>query len=176
METLAELHHPPHLHLSIQDERDAAAIFALIQQEKPRLRRTLPWPDSVTCVDDSLKTIKTNREAFAARVAAVYVIRWDDVIAGIVSFNSIQNKTGEIGYWIAQSFEGKGIVSQAVTTMIEAYRAAGIVDRCIIKAAVENSRSNALARRLGFGFYRLDKKAERIGDRDFDQNIYHYPD
>lgn len=175
METLAELHHPPHLHLSIQDERDAAAIFALIQQEKPRLLRTLAGPDTVTCVDDLRQAIKTNREAFAACLAAVYVIRWDEVIAGVVCFDSIQNKTGDIGYWIAQHFEGKGIVSQAVTTMIEAYRAAGIVDRCIIKASVENSRSNALARRLGFGFYRLDKKAERIGDRDFDQNIYHYP-
>nr|WP_113865107.1 GNAT family N-acetyltransferase [Brenneria salicis]NMN91079.1 ribosomal-protein-serine acetyltransferase [Brenneria salicis ATCC 15712 = DSM 30166]RBP66575.1 ribosomal-protein-serine acetyltransferase [Brenneria salicis ATCC 15712 = DSM 30166]RLM31978.1 GNAT family N-acetyltransferase [Brenneria salicis ATCC 15712 = DSM 30166] len=175
METLAELHYPPHLHLSIQDERDVEAIFTLIQQEKPRLLRTLSGPDSLTCVDDLRQAIKTNRKAFEAGLAVVYVIRWDEVITGVVCFDSIHNKTGDIGYWIAQQFEGKGIVSQAVTTMIEAYRAAGIVDRCIIKASVENSRSNALARRLGFGFYRLVEKAERIGDRDLDQNIYYYP-
>lgn len=175
MKTLSELHYPPHLHLSIQDESDAAAIFALIQQEKPRLRRTLPWPDSVTCIDDSRKTIKANRDAFAAGTAAVYVIRWDDAIAGIVSFNTLRHKTGVIGYWIAAAFEGKGIVSLAVSTMIKAYLSAGIIERCVIKASVENERSNALAQRLGFRFYRLDKNAERIGDCDFDQNIYHYP-
>ncbi|CPR18426.1 GNAT family N-acetyltransferase [Brenneria goodwinii] len=174
METLYELHHHPHLRLSIQQESDAAEIFALVQQEKPRLRRTLPWPDSVTHIDDSLNTIKTNRHEFAAGIAAVYIIRWDDVIAGIVSFNTIQDREGEIGYWIAEKFEGKGIVSLSVRTMIDAYMNAGRVRRCIIKASVENPRSNALAQRLGFRFYGQKKGGEKLGDRRIDQNVYHY--
>ncbi|QTF07761.1 GNAT family N-acetyltransferase [Brenneria izadpanahii] len=174
METLYELHHHPHLRLSIQEESDAAGIFALVQKEKPRLRHTLPWPDSVTHVDDSLNTIRANRHAFAAGVAAVYIIRWDDVIAGIVSFNTIQDQEGEIGYWIAEQFEGKGIVSLSVRTMIDAYIKAGLVKRCIIKASVENPRSNALAQRLGFNLYGQKKDGEKLGDRRIDQNVYHY--
>ncbi|MBJ7221348.1 MULTISPECIES: GNAT family N-acetyltransferase [unclassified Brenneria] len=174
METLYELHHHPHLHLRIQDENDTAALFALVQQEKPRLRRTLPWPDSVKHPDDTLGTIKTNREAFAAGTAAVYIIRWQGVIAGVVSFNSIRDKVGEIGYWIAERFEGKGIVSQSVNTLIQGYMRAGIVNRFVIKASVENARSNALAQRLGFRFYQQAKGGEKLGDRRIDQNIYHY--
>ncbi|MEQ9948726.1 GNAT family N-acetyltransferase [Pectobacterium aroidearum] len=175
IDALYELRHPPHLRLTIQEERDADALFTLIQQEKARLRRTLPWPDSVKSVDDTHETIRGNRKTFFDKTSAVYVIRWDDALAGIVSFNTIQDKEGVIGYWLAEAFEGKGIVSQAVSTLITAYADANLVDRCIIKASTANTRSNAVAQRLGFRFHHLEKNAERIGEQWFDHNIYHYP-
>ncbi|MEH0835306.1 GNAT family N-acetyltransferase [Pectobacterium cacticida] len=172
---LYELGHRPHLRLTIQEERDAEAIFSLIQQEKARLRQTLPWPDSVKSVDDTRETIRANRKAFFDKTSAVYLIRWDNALAGIVSFNTIQDKEGVIGYWLAKAFEGKGIISQAVSTLITAYAEANLVDRCVIKASTANTRSNAVAQRLGFRFHHLEKAAERIGEQWFDQNIYHYP-
>ncbi|MFC3396184.1 GNAT family N-acetyltransferase [Brenneria rubrifaciens] len=175
METLSELYHPPHLCLSIQDENDAAAIFNLVQQEKHRLERSMPWPDYEIRMEHSLYTIKANRDAFIAGTSAVYAIRWDDAIVGISSFNDIQNKTGEIGYWVAGAYEGKGIASLAVSTMVKAYISAGIIERCVIRASVENERSNAVAKRIGFHFQRIDKDAERICNRNVDQNVYHYP-
>ncbi|MBN3216170.1 GNAT family N-acetyltransferase [Pectobacterium polaris] len=170
-----ELRHQPHLRLTIQEESDADALFTLIQQEKVRLRRTLPWPDSVKSVDDTRETIRANRKAFFDKMAAVYVIRWDDALAGIVSFNTIQDKEGVIGYWIAEAFEGKGIVSQAVSTLIAAYTDANLVERCVIRASTANTRSNAVAQRLGFRFHHTEKDAEQIGEHWFDHNIYHYP-
>ncbi|WP_420064250.1 GNAT family N-acetyltransferase [Pectobacterium colocasium] len=175
IDDLYELRHPPHLRLTIQEERDADALFALIQQEKARLRRTLPWPDSVKNVDDTRETIRGNRKAFFDKTSAVYVIRWDDALAGIVSFNTIQDKEGVIGYWIAEAFEGKGIVSQAVSTLIAAYTDANLVGRCVIRASTANTRSNAVAQRLGFHFHHIEKDAEKIGEQWFDHNIYHYP-
>ncbi len=172
---LYELRHQPHLRLTIQEECDADALFTLIQQEKARLRRTLPWPDSVTSVDDTRETIGDNRKAFFDKTSAVYLIRWDDALAGIVSFNTIQDKEGVIGYWLAEAFEGKGIISQAVSTLITAYADANLVDRCVIKASTANTRSNAVAQRLGFRFHHLEKDAEQIGEQWFDHNIYHYP-
>lgn len=175
VDDLYELRHPPHLRLTIQEERDADALFSLIQQEKARLRKTLPWPDSVKRVDDTRETIRGNRKAFFDKTSAVYVIRWDDALAGIVSFNTIQDKEGVIGYWIAEAFEGKGFVSQAVSTLIAAYTAAHLVERSIIKTSTTNTRSNAVAQRLGFHFHHIEKDAERIGEQWFDHNIYRYP-
>ncbi|QDX96952.1 GNAT family N-acetyltransferase [Pectobacterium carotovorum subsp. carotovorum] len=175
VDALYELKPLPHLRLTIQEENDADALFSLIQQEKVRLRRTLPWPDSVKTVDDTRETIRANRKAFFDKTAAVYVIRWDDALAGIVSFNTIQDKEGVIGYWIAEAFEGKGIVSQAVSTLITAYTDASLVERSVIKASTANTRSNAVAQRLGFRFHHTEKDAEQIGERWFDHNIYRYP-
>ncbi|ARA75765.1 acetyltransferase [Pectobacterium brasiliense] len=174
-DALYELRHQPHLRLAIQEERDADALFTLIQQEKVRLRRTLPWPDSVKSVNDTRETIRANRKAFFDKTAAVYIIRWDDAPAGIVSFNTIQDKEGVIGYWIAEAYEGKGIVSQAVSTLIAAYTDANLVERCVIRASTANTRSNAVAQRLGFRFHHTEKDAEQIGEQWFDHNIYHYP-
>lgn len=175
IDTLHELSHPPHLRLTIQEECDADALFSLIQQEKARLRRTLPWPDSVKTVDDTRKTILENRKAFFTKTAAVYVIRWDDALAGIISFNTIKDREGVIGYWIAEAFEGKGVVSQAARTLIAAYADVNLVKRCVIKASTANTRSNAIAQRLGFRFHHTEKDAEKIGEQWFDHNIYHYP-
>ncbi|MDY4314301.1 MULTISPECIES: GNAT family N-acetyltransferase [Pectobacterium] len=175
VDALYELKPLPHLRLTIQEENDADALFSLIQQEKVRLRRTLPWPDSVKTVDDTRETIRANRKAFFDKTAAVYVIRWDDALAGIVSFNTIQDKEGVIGYWIAEAFEGKGIVSQAVSTLITAYTDASLVERSVIRASTANTRSNAVAQRLGFRFHHTEKDAEQIGETWFDHNIYRYP-
>ncbi|MDE8740493.1 GNAT family N-acetyltransferase [Pectobacterium polaris] len=175
IDALYELRHQPHLRLTIQEESNADALFTLIQQEKARLRRTLPWPDSVKNVDDTRETIRANRKAFFDKTAAVYVIRWNDALAGIASFNTIQDKEGVIGYWIAEAFEGKGIVSQAVSTLIAAYTDANLVERCVIRASTANTRSNAVAQRLGFRFHHTEKDAEQIGEQWFDHNIYHYP-
>lgn len=174
MERLKTLHHAPHLTLTLQEEEDAPALFALVQEEKARLRRTLPWPDSVRQVSDTLHTIQNNRADFFAGRAAVYLMRWHGEIAGVVSFNSLDNREGTIGYWIAQRFEGKGIVSQSVATLVKAFGDAGLLDSFVIKASTENARSNALAQRLGFAFVDRLAAAEKIGDRVYDQNRYRY--
>lgn len=174
METLETLHCPPYLTLSLQQEDDAPALFALVQEEKARLRQTLAWPDSVRQVSDTLQTIQNNRADFFAGRSAVYLIRWQGEIAGVASFNTLVNREGAIGYWMGHRFEGKGIAFQAIKTLITAYGAAGKLDSFIINASTENPRSNALAQRLGFSFVERLPQAEKIGDRVYDQNRYRY--
>lgn len=174
LRTLQTLHRPPHLTLALQEEQDASALFTLIEQEKPRLRQTLAWPDSVQQVEDTLATIRKNREDFFAGRSAVYLVRWQGEIAGVVSFNSLKGSRGEIGYWMAERFQGRGIASHAIHLLIDAFADAAILDTFIIKAATENQRSNALAQRLGFTFADRLPAAEKIGEKVYDQNRYHY--
>ncbi|MCW2475916.1 MULTISPECIES: GNAT family N-acetyltransferase [unclassified Symbiopectobacterium] len=172
LQTLHRLHRPPHLTLALQEEQDAPALFSLIQLEKARLRHTLAWPDSVRHIEDTLTTIKENREDFFAGRAAVYLIRWQGEIAGVASFNSLKDSQGEIGYWMAERFQGQGIASQAIALLIDSFANAAILDTFIIKAATVNQRSNALAQRLGFEFVECLPAAEKIGDNVYDQNRY----
>ncbi|SQI36000.1 Ribosomal-protein-serine acetyltransferase [Leminorella richardii] len=163
---------PPHLHLSIQEERDAPAIFALIEAERPRLRKTLPWPDSVRSVEDSLKTIRDNRILFGQAKSAVYLIRWDGEIAGLVAFNTLIDREGTIGYWISSAFEGKSVAYAAVSCLIEWYTEADVLDSFVIRCSTENERSARLAERLGFQLDTIVEKAEKIGDRYLDHRVY----
>lgn len=174
LRTLQILHRPPHLTLTVQEEQDAPVLFSLIQQEKARLRQTLAWPDNVQQIEDTLTTIRQNREDFFAGHAAVYLIRWQDEIAGVASFNSLKDSQGEIGYWMAERFQGQGIASQAIRLLIDAFADAGILDTFIIRAATVNQRSNALAQRLGFEFVDRLLASEKIGENVYDQNRYLY--
>ena len=174
MHQLQILQQAPYLTLTLQQEDDAPALFDLVQQEKTRLRETLAWPDSVREVKDTLATIQQNRKQFFSGLAAVYLIHWQGELAGVASFNSINDKQGEIGYWIAQRFEGCGIAHQALRCLINSYADAGLIDTFIIKASTANPRSNALAQRLGFTFLDRLPAAEKIGERCYDQNRYRY--
>lgn len=172
LHALHKLHRPPHLTLALQEEHDAPALFSLIQQEKARLRHTLAWPDSVQHTEDTLTTIRKNRADFFAGRTAVYLIRWQGEMAGVASFNSLKASQGEIGYWMAERFQGQGIASQAIQLLIDSFTDAAILDTFIIKAATVNQRSNALAQRLGFVFVERLLAAEKIGDNLYDQNRY----
>lgn len=145
LQTLHRLHRPPHLTLALQEEHDASALFSLIQQEKARLRHSVAWPDKVQHIEDTLATIRENRADFFAGRAAVSLIRWQGEIAGVASFNSLKASQGEIGYWMAERFQGQGIASQAIPLLMDSFANAAIPDTFIIKAATVNQRSNALA-------------------------------
>lgn len=167
-----ELIIPPSLTLKLQQESDAPAIFTLVDAERERLGRHLSWPPLIRDVSDTLANIRHNRADFADGRSAVYVVRWDDAIAGILSFNTINDKQAEIGYWLSARFEGRGVMSRAVAALMAWYGDTGKLDQFIIRCGVANRPSNQLARRLGFEFDYRQVRAEKIGDRYVDHNVY----
>lgn len=72
----------------------------------------------------------------------------DDVIAGSVGVMAREGGV-EIGYWLASSFVGRGLITRAVRLLTaEAFRlGAGYVE---IKHDERNVRSGAVPARLGF--------------------------
>jgi ribosomal-protein-serine acetyltransferase len=58
--------------------------------------------------------------------------------------------TGDVGYWIDASHEGRGLVTRAVAAVLEeAFSSLGL-DKVTLHTDVGNGRSRALAQRLGF--------------------------
>lgn len=171
-----ELISPPSLILSLQQESDAPALFELVHAERERLGRHLSWPPLIHNVNDTLANIRHNRTEFTAGRSAVYVVRWEGDIAGILSFNTINDRQAEIGYWLAARHEGNGVMSRAVAALMSWYGDAGKLDTFIIRCGAANRPSNRLAQRLGFAFDYCQVRAEKIGDRYVDHNVYcrHY--
>ncbi|MEA9392023.1 GNAT family N-acetyltransferase [Acerihabitans sp. TG2] len=167
-----ELAIPPSLRLSLPREDDAEDLFLLVQQEKTRLSQHLSWPPLINDIKDTLANIRQNRADFADGRSAVYVVRWDGNIAGIVSYNTINDKQAEIGYWLATAYQGQGVMSHAVTALMDWYEAAGKLDTFIIRCGAGNRPSNRLAQRLGFVFDYCQVRAEKIGDHYVDHNVY----
>ena len=90
------------------------------------------------------------------------------------AFNRIEplNKTAEIGYWLDESHQGQGIISQALQALIHHYAQSGELRRFVIKCRVDNAQSNQVALRNGFILEGCLKQAEFLNDAYDDVNLY----
>src|SRR5690348_6582399 len=101
------------VYLKLLEERHADEVFAVVERERTYLREWLPWVDMTTEAEHTANFIRTSLEQFASN---------DGFSAGIWSGNEFIGGIGthkidwlyrrvEIGYWIAQGFQGRGIVT-----------------------------------------------------------------
>jgi len=150
---------------------DAEEAFAEVDQNRDRLRHWLPWVDLTQSPDD----IRAFIERCAAsegkqRSFGIYV---DGVLAGNIGLSVDEDNTGEIGFWIAGAFEGRGLVTGAARAMIRLGFEERGLRRIQLTAAVENERSRAVAVRLGMTEEGVLRKAGRIReDRYLDLVMY----
>jgi len=91
-------------------------------------------------------------------------------MAGLVI--SVADGLGTIGYWLAESAQGEGLMTAAVAALVEEAFAGRGLNRVEIRAAQGNERSRAVARRLGFREEATLRRAHRLGARVIDEVVY----
>lgn len=156
------------------DEGHATDLYHLVVKNRDWLQRSLDWPQYVHSAEDTRKTVQGNMMLHQRGYAKMYLIFADDEMAGVLSFNQIEplNKAAWIGYWLDEEHQGKGIMSQALESLIQHYAKRGEIRRFVIRCRVENQASNQVARRNGFALEGCMKQAEFLNGRYDDVNIY----
>lgn len=103
-----------------------------------------------------------------------FVIILNNQVIGRVGVYKIdtQNKIGEIGYWIAESFQGKGIVTKSCKVIIDFCFSELQLNRIEIKCGTENFKSQFIPEKLNFTKEGVMRQAELIYDRFIDLNLY----
>jgi ribosomal-protein-serine acetyltransferase len=94
----------------------------------------------------------------------------DGEFAGSVGCHAIDwaNRACSIGYWIESRRQGQGIVTRSVADMLDYLLDSQRLHRVVIQCAVDNHRSCAIPKRLGFTKEGVLRHAERVGDRWLD--------
>ena len=98
----------------------------------------------------------------------------DGRIAGCAGFAVIDPyaRMGIIGYWLAREHQGRGLVTRAVSALIDhGFNELGL-HRVQISAATDNVRSRAVPERLGFTQEGVLREAELVGDEYQDLAVY----
>jgi ribosomal-protein-serine acetyltransferase len=160
--------------LRLLQTSDAEELFALTRANRTYLRQWLPWLDSITEVANTRNFIESTLEQFADDRGLVAAICDDRCIVGIIGFNRIewQDRIGYIGYWLAESHQGRGIMSISCQTIIDyAFKTLNL-NLLVIACASENHRSRAIPERLGFAHEGVARDAEWLYDRFVDHEIY----
>jgi ribosomal-protein-serine acetyltransferase len=131
---------------------DAATLFALVDANRAYLRNWLPWLDGTRCEADTLAFItRVVREEEEGRVAT-RLIEHDGALCGVIGFHAIDalNRKCEIGYWLAEKYQGRGVITACVERLIRHGFEDRQLNRIAIHVAVGNAKSRAIPERLGF--------------------------
>lgn len=164
----------PGLELRPLELRDAKALFALVEANRERLGRWLPWPGANRSVLDSRAYILRVRAQARLGSAHSYGLWWKGALVGVAGFVWIDpvNRSAAIGYWLAEGAEGHGLMTAAVTALIRHGFRTLKLNRIEIRAGVRNRRSRAIPERLGFRHEGTLRQAERLSGRYVDHAAY----
>jgi ribosomal-protein-serine acetyltransferase len=159
--------------IRLLEERHADELYGLVDVNREHLRPWLPWVDGTRSAEDTRAFNRTSLEGFAAGRAYAAALRYRGQLAGGIGLDvDVPMRRGEIGYWVAQTFVGRGIVTRAAGALTGAAFGDLGLNRVQILCATHNVRSCAVAERLGFRKEGTLRGFERVGERFHDIAIY----
>lgn len=170
----SELHIGPQVRLRFYTPADVEPLSALIDENRAHLRAWFPWVDSSGTPKDSAAFIERAAKQAAAGTGAHYMIEQDGYMAGTIGFHDVSdtNRSAMIGYWLAASHTGRGLMTTCATRLLDYAFADLKLNRVAIAAAVDNRKSRAVAERLGMVIEGTQRQVEWLYDRFVDHVIY----
>jgi ribosomal-protein-serine acetyltransferase len=148
---------------------DAGELLAAVESDRPRLEAWLHWPRRVVDLAGSRRLIDDYRRRVDGRWAGLGVFIAQRLVGGTNLLRWMpEHDQIELGVWATRQAEGRGLMRAACAATIRYARAELRIQRVEWRAGVENTRSRALAVRLGFVEEGVARSAEAIDGRRLD--------
>ena len=138
--------------LRILETRHAQEFLEFVDENRAFLGRWLRWGDEIKTVAEAEAFLRRGVERYIEDSLPWVGIWLDGKMVGGVLFFPVETRTlaTEVGYWLGESAVGRGLVTRAVSVMLDyAFTTLGL-HRVALLAEVSNEKSIAVAKRLGF--------------------------
>ncbi|MCG7497851.1 GNAT family N-acetyltransferase [Vibrio sp. Of7-15] len=162
------------LKLALVEPSFAPKYLEIVTAQREHLSKWLAWPVHAESEAFFLSFIKKSLHDYADGKSMVCAMIFRGELVGNISFNTINHdiKMAEIGYWLSENHQGNGIVSRAVSKLIDfAFSEMGL-EKVQISAAVDNQPSRNVCERLGMQLEGLITNSENLNGRIVDHAIY----
>jgi ribosomal-protein-serine acetyltransferase len=148
------------IRLKIVGIEDAESIFNTINRERKYLEEWLPFVEDTRDISYTKAFIEHSTAAISSNYT--FTISYHNHFAGVIGFKDtdFNNKKTEIGYWLSESFQHKGIITRSCKALINYAFDKMDMNRIQIKAAEENQKSRNVAERLGFTCEGIERDGE----------------
>lgn len=156
------------------EQEHAEPLLKLVHDNRMYLREWLPWVDFMLTVENSGNYIADCKRRAAAKTDFAYAIMFEGKMVGRIGMHHInqQNRIGEIGYWLAEGLQGKGIVIKCCAALINyGFTDLGL-NRIEIKCGTSNHRSRGIAEKLKFKTEGILRQAELLNGNFIDLYLY----
>nr|WP_068891756.1 GNAT family protein [Pedobacter panaciterrae] len=155
-------------------EKHAEGLFVALNSSRAQLSEFLPWVPGMQTVDDFIVYIKKCELLYQQGIEVSFVIMLDDRPVGRIGLHylNVLNQSAAIGYWLAESAQGRGIMIRACKAVIDYGFKELALHRIEIKAATSNLKSQAIPRKLGFQQEGILRHAEKVNGKFLDLVLY----
>lgn len=139
------------LELSPPRESDVDAIYAACLDADLQRYTTIPSPYERHHAEGF---VTKTREWWDAGSETTWAIREGGALVGMIGLHGLGRGSGEIGYWMARTARGRGLLTEAARAVVEwGFAPDGArLERIEWRAVVGNLPSARTARTLGFRF------------------------
>lgn len=162
------------LDIRLIEKRHAEELFRLTDANREHIGEWLPWVDDTQSVDDTLDFINESITQYGNNDGFQAGIWHDGQLVGMIGylFLNRHNNFTEIGYWLAKSATGQGIMTLCTRVLVDYAFNKLKLNRVIIRFADGNDKSGNVARRLGFIHEGTERQGIKLRDRYTDTHTY----
>ncbi|RTZ18147.1 N-acetyltransferase [Vibrio aquaticus] len=162
------------LSIALVQESFAADYADIVYDQINYLSQWLAWPKICNREQDFRLFLQRVLHEYAEGKSMTCAIVYKGNIVGNCSFNTINHDTkcAEVGYWLSQDHQGKGIITRVVQHLINIAFNDFDMKKVQLSAAVDNLPSRRVAERVGMTLEGILTHQEKIEDRILDHAIY----
>jgi ribosomal-protein-serine acetyltransferase len=153
---------------------DADELFEVARANRAHIGQWLPWIAGVESADAIRQALVDWLDATARTGSVTAALETDGRIVGLVYHlrANIDQKFVEIGYWLAEDAQGRGLMTRACRAMFAyAFEVMGM-NRVYIRAATDNARSRSVPQRLGCHCEGVHREEAWLNGRWIDHAYY----
>jgi ribosomal-protein-serine acetyltransferase len=164
------------IHLETVKLSLAPIIFSAIESNRTFLKKWLPFIDQTRKISDTEDFINSVLDKPFKQRDNVYAIWYKGEFAGLIAYKDTDrmNCKTELGYWMIEKFQGKGIMTKSVSKLIDfAFRNLNM-NRIQIKVATGNFKSAAIPKRLNFQFEGIERHGEKHFNNFLNLEVYSF--
>jgi len=151
-------------------EADARLLHAAVEKDRAHLDAWLRWTPTLRSPDDALTLLRG-----IAAAGGFHQGIWDGetLIGGVICWNiHAHHRSSEVGYWLAASATGRGLVTTAVAGVVDDLFRNREVNRIEMLTAEANLRSRAVCERLSFRLESVRRGSHRFPNGFNDHLVY----
>ncbi len=162
------------IELRLYEPSDAEELSALIEENFNHLKKWSAWLKADRSIENTHNFIERNRKQFADGEGFAVGIWFAGEMAGQIEYNYIDrvNRKTEIGFWLGESFQGKGLVTRSCRVLINYAFDELRLNRVEMRCGSENTKSRRIAEKLGFQEEGITRQAGWLHDRFVDFAVY----
>jgi ribosomal-protein-serine acetyltransferase len=160
--------------LGLLEPWQAEEFAAHVESARAHLAPWVPFATRIVDVAAARDLLQHYADEQARDGGRLYGIWLGETLSGGTLFRSFDVASGvcEIGVWLAPSAQGRGLVTRAATTMIDWAIDVRGMSRIEWRTDPENSRSRAVARRLGMALEGVLRSSSTLNGTRQDMEVW----